>query len=174
MQPFSTQLDVLDGGLNAVFCGLNRPPNAAQPGRNFATPSNRFWSVLHLAGFTDTRLLPRDEQRLLAYGYGITAVVPRFTQRAEEVSPEEFRRCQPEFEARMRHFAPRAIAFLGKRAFAAMTQQTHVEWGRQALPFAGALSWVLPNPSGRNRSFTLDALVRAYTELRVSLEHRIA
>jgi TDG/mug DNA glycosylase family protein len=166
---FSTPLDVLASGLSAVFCGLNRPPSAAQPGSNFATPSNRFWTVLHLAGFTDVRLAPHEEQRLLEYGWGITAVVPRFTRRAEEVSAEEFRRWQPEFEARIRHYAPRAIAFLGKRAFAAMTDQTHVEWGRQALPFADALAWVLPNPSGRNRSFTLDALVREYAKLRAAL-----
>jgi TDG/mug DNA glycosylase family protein len=31
------------------------------------------------------------------------------------------------------------------------------------------MAWVLPNPSGLNRGFALDALVRAYSELRVAL-----
>ncbi len=43
-------------------------------------------------------------------------------------------------------------------------------WGRYAPGFAGTTAWVLPNPSGLNRSFTLDDLVRAYTELRCALE----
>jgi TDG/mug DNA glycosylase family protein len=170
VQDSSETLDVIDQGLKAIFCGLNRPASAAHPGRNFATPSNRFWSVLHLAGFTATRLEPREERRLLSHGYGITAVVPHLTSKAEEVPPEEFRRYRPEFEARMQSYAPRALAFLGKRAFAAMTQQTNVDWGRQSVDLAGTMTWILPNPSGRNRAFTLDALVRAYAEFRVALE----
>jgi len=31
------------------------------------------------------------------------------------------------------------------------------------------MAWILPNPSGRNRTFTLDALVQAYSELRMVL-----
>jgi TDG/mug DNA glycosylase family protein len=30
------------------------------------------------------------------------------------------------------------------------------------------MAWVLPNPSGLNRNFTIDALVRAYAELRIA------
>jgi hypothetical protein len=32
-------------------------------GRNFSPPSNQFWNVLHLSGFTDMRLQPEDERR---------------------------------------------------------------------------------------------------------------
>ena len=42
-------------------------------------------------------------------------------------------------------------------------------WGGQAQPFGGAVAWVLPNPSGRNLAFGQDALVTAYSELRLSL-----
>jgi TDG/mug DNA glycosylase family protein len=45
-----------------------------------------------------------------------------------------------------------------------------VAWGRQAEPFGGAVAWVLPNPSGRNLSFSLDALVAAFRELRLAVE----
>jgi TDG/mug DNA glycosylase family protein len=37
------------------------------------------------------------------------------------------------------------------------------------LDFAGATAWVLPNPSGLNRGFTLDALVGAYAELHAAV-----
>jgi len=109
---------------------------------------------------------------LLEYGCGISAVVSRPTKKAAEVAPEEFRQARRGFEAKMRRYAPRAIAFLGKRALAAMTGQPDIGWGRFPTEFAGTMAWVLPNPSGLNRSFTLDALVRAYQELRNALAMR--
>jgi double-stranded uracil-DNA glycosylase len=69
----------------------------------------------------------------------------------------------------MRRYAPRAIAFLGKRAVSTMLGQPELAWGRLPGEFAGTMAWILPNPSGLNRSFTLDALVTAYAELRVAL-----
>jgi TDG/mug DNA glycosylase family protein len=161
--------DILAKGLDVVFCGLNPASSAAADGYNFSNRSNRFWLVLHLAGFTDVRLEPREEQHLLDYGCGITAVVRRATRKADEVSPEEFKEARHDFEVKMQHYAPRALAFLGKRALSAMTDRPRMDWGRQTTEFARTMAWVLPNPSGLNRGFTVDALVRAYSELRIAL-----
>ena len=163
------QPDILARGLDVIFCGLNPAASAARAGHNFSSRSNRFWTVLQLAGFTDVRLQPQDERRLLGYGCGITAVVGRPTKRAEEVLPEEFLKARLGFETKIRRYAPRSIAFLGKRALSTMIGQPDVEWGRQQTEFAGAMVWVLPNPSGLNRSFSLDALVAAYSEFRTAL-----
>jgi double-stranded uracil-DNA glycosylase len=168
----SYEPDILAKNLDVIFCGLNPASSAAAAGYNFSNGSNRFWRVLHLAGFTGVRLQPQEERRLLQYGCGITAIVRRPTRRALEVSPEEFRQARRGFEAKMREYAPHSIAFLGKRAFSIMTGQPEVPWGRQSLNFAGTMSWILPNPSGLNRSFTLDALVIAYSELRLAVETR--
>jgi TDG/mug DNA glycosylase family protein len=157
--------DVLAAGLDVIFCGINPASSAAADGHNFSNGSNRFWATLQLAGFTDRRLRPEDERQLLRYGCGITAVVARPTSTAVEVASDEFREARPLFEAKLRRYRPRVVAFLGKRALSAMLSTSNVGWGRQPLEFAGATAWVLPNPSGLNRSFTLDALVRAYTEL---------
>lgn len=162
--------DVLARGLDVVFCGVNPATTAAVDGHNFSNRSNRFWSVLHLAGFTDTRLLPIDERRLLDYGCGITAVVTRPSRRASDVPAEEFRLARPQFEAKMRRYRPRVVAFLGKRALTAMTGQPRIGWGRYSPGFAGTAAWVLPNPSGLNRAFALDDLVHSYSELRCALE----
>jgi TDG/mug DNA glycosylase family protein len=162
--------DILAKDLDVIFCGLNPASSAAAAGYNFSNRSNRFWRVLHLANFTDVRLQPQDERRLLEYGCGITAIVRRPTRRAAEVSPEEFRQARRGFEAKMRQYAPHSIAFLGKRAFSIMIGQPEISWGRQQMNFAGTMTWVLPNPSGLNRSFALDALVSAYGELRLSLQ----
>jgi TDG/mug DNA glycosylase family protein len=161
--------DILARNLDVIFCGLNPAMSAAAAGHNFSNGSNRFWSVLHLAGFTDVRLQPQDEHRLLSYGCGITAVVRRPTTRASEIPPEEFRQARRGFEARMRRYAPRSIAFLGKRALSAMTGCPDLDWGRYPVEFAGTMAWILPNPSGLNRNFTLSALVSAYEELRIAL-----
>jgi G:T/U-mismatch repair DNA glycosylase len=51
--------------------GLLRPkPGHHRRGRghNFSSRSNRFWAVLHFAGFTDVRPQPHEQRRLLDYG----------------------------------------------------------------------------------------------------------
>ena len=69
----------------------------------------------------------------------------------------------------MRRYAPRSIAFLGKRGVSAMFGQSELPWGRLPDEFAGTMAWILPNPSGLNRSFTLGALAMAYAALRMAL-----
>jgi mismatch-specific thymine-DNA glycosylase len=71
------QPDILAKDLTVIFCGLNPGMTAETSGHSFSTPSNRFWTVLHLAGFTDVRLEPKCERRLLDYRCGITVVVRR-------------------------------------------------------------------------------------------------
>jgi TDG/mug DNA glycosylase family protein len=166
--------DVLARNLDVIFCGLNPAESAALAGPNFSNRSNRFWMVLHLADFTESQLQPENEQLLLNYGCGMTAIVRRPTHRAYEVLPEEFRKVRPEFEAKMRYYAPRSIAFLGKRAVSIMIDEPVVARGEYPKGFAGTMAWVLPNPSGRNRNFPLAALVQAYSELRQVLRHRPA
>jgi double-stranded uracil-DNA glycosylase len=73
-------------------------------------------------------------------------------------------------EAKVRHFAPYAIAFLGKAAYAEIAEFKEISWGLQPAPFAGAEAWVLPNPSGLNRGFSIDALIAAYREMRVAID----
>jgi TDG/mug DNA glycosylase family protein len=44
--------DILEPGLNVVFCGINPGLLAASTGHHFAGRGNRFWATVHLAGFT--------------------------------------------------------------------------------------------------------------------------
>ena len=161
--------DILAPGLDVVFCGLNPASSAEADGHNFSHPSNRFWQVLHQAGFTDVQLRPDQERRLLDFGCGITAAVARPTPRGTDITPDEFRTARDTLEATVQCYAPGIIAFLGGRALAAMTRQPKVPLGEQTAAFAGTRTWVLPNPSGRNLHFTLPALVAAYAELRAAV-----
>jgi double-stranded uracil-DNA glycosylase len=165
----SYEADILARDLDVIFCGVNPATTAAVAGHNFSSRSNRFWPVLHLVGFTDVRLQPAEERRLLEYRCGLTAVVDRPTRHAIDVPPVEFRKARPGFETKVRRYAPRSVAFLGKRAFLAMMDQPDVAWGRYPAGFAGTAAWLLPNPSGLNKAFSLDALVKAYSELRAAL-----
>jgi double-stranded uracil-DNA glycosylase len=47
--------------------------------------------------------------------------------------------------------------------------QPDVAWGIYPAEFFCATAWLLPNPSGLNKAFTLEALVEAYSDLQVAL-----
>ena len=161
--------EILAPGLSVVFCGLNPALSAVRDGHNFSNPSNRFWRVLHLAGFTP-RLLRADEERaLLQYGCGLTSAVSRPTKSASELKRQDYVSAAPILENKIRKFAPANLAFLGKAAYAAISLRAQVEWGRQSDEFAGASVWVLPNPSGLNRAFNLARLTEHYRQLRSAL-----
>jgi len=52
--------DILAEGLEVVSCGINPATTASAAGHDFSNGSNRFWTALHLAGFTDRRLQPHE------------------------------------------------------------------------------------------------------------------
>jgi TDG/mug DNA glycosylase family protein len=166
--------DVLAKDLVVVFCGLNPSVEAAATGHNFGSVSNRFWPALHLAGFTPHRIAAEDDRTLLRFGCGITAAVGRATRSAGEVGRAEFRRSAGAFERKVAHYRPHTIAFLGKAAYAAMTGLREPDWGAQAGTFGSVRAWLLPNPSGLNRAFTLDRLVESYGALRADVAEPLA
>lgn len=161
--------DVMARDLTLVFCGINPGLKSAATGHHFVAGSNRFWRVLHQAGFTPEQVSPENGRVLLEYGFGLTTAVKRPTARADELSRDEFVAASKAFTRKMRRYAPRYVAFLGKPAFAVLSGQREVQWGLQSVSFGGATAWVLPNPSGLNRAFRLEDLVRAYSELRAAI-----
>jgi double-stranded uracil-DNA glycosylase len=159
---------ILRKDLDVVFCGINPALSAARAGHHFSSPNNRFWRVLFLAEFTPHLIRPENDSTILQYGYGLTAAVERPTVRASELTSHEFREAAGELERKLRRYRPRYLAFLGKPAFAAIFRKGSVDWGQQFMRFGGAEVWVLPNPSGLNRAFSLEELVSAYRDLRTA------
>ena len=104
---------------------------------------------------------------LLERGYGITNLVSRPTAAAEELAPAEFPAGRRRLAAKVRRYRPRSVAFLGVGAYRHAFSLKSATMGRQAASFQGAAVWVLPNPSGLNANYQLDALARLFKELRL-------
>jgi TDG/mug DNA glycosylase family protein len=163
--PAQSLPDILGPALSVVFCGINPGVGAAASGHHFVGRGNRFWRVLHLAGFTARLMTPEDDASMLALGYGLTTAVGRPTKRADQLLAGEFTDAAAALLAKMTLYRPLYIAFLGKAAYAGISGNKVIEWGEQPERFGPARVWVLPNPSGRNRSFSLQSLGQAYSDL---------
>jgi len=157
--------DLIAPRLAVVFCGINPGLSAAAAGHHFVGRSNRFWRVIHLAGFTPEQILPENDRAILQHRCGLTTVVARPTARADQLSAQEFRDAAAEFDQKIARYSPRFVAFLGKAAYAALSGRPEIAWGLQPTTLGSTAVWVLPNPSGRNRAFSLDQLVSAYRQL---------
>jgi len=162
--------DIIASHLAVVFCGINPGLSAAAAGHHFLGRGNRFWRVIHLAGFTPEEIRPENDRAILQHRCGLTAVVQRPTARADQLSTQEFLAAAARFEQKIAYHAPRFVAFLGKAAYSALSGRRDIDWGLQPTTLGGAAVWVLPNPSGRNRAFSVDQLVGAYRELHRAAE----
>jgi len=168
--------DVLPGPdappLRVLFCGINPGLFSAATGYHFARPGNRFWPVLHGAGFTP-RLLRPDEQHLLpALGLGITNIAPRATARADELSTAELVAGGARLRALVCDLRPAALGVVGITAYRVAFAAPRATIGRQPAAvedaLAGTLVWALPNPSGLNAHWSLAAMVAEFTRFKLA------
>ncbi len=158
--------DVIAPGLDVLFCGINPGLYSGAVGHHFARPGNRFWRTLHGAAFTPRLLTPDEERALLDFGLGITNLVRRATAGAADLEDEELKAGASRLAAAVAAFRPRAVAVLGVSAYRTAFGRADAGVGVQVEPLAGALVWVLPNPSGLNAHYQLPDLVRAFADLR--------
>jgi double-stranded uracil-DNA glycosylase len=161
--------DVVGPGLAVLFCGINPGRWSGAVGHHFAHPGNRFWKVLHLAGFTGELLSPAQERRLLDVGVGVTNLVGRTTATAAELGRDELRAGAARLERKVRRLRPGAVAFLGLGAYRAAFGRPRVSLGRQTGSLGQALVWVLPNPSGLQARYGLDEMVAQWRALRAAV-----
>jgi double-stranded uracil-DNA glycosylase len=160
--------DVIAPDLKVLFVGINPGLYTAAIGHHFGRPGNRFWPVLHLAGFTPRQLSPFEERELLPLGLGITNFVARATAAASELSPDELKAGAAELERKVGEFRPRFVASVGVQAYRVGFARPRAGVGLQPERLCGAGLWVLPNPSGLQAHYQLPELVRLFTELRAA------
>ena len=161
-----TVRDVIAPGLRVLFCGINPGLYSGATGHHFARPGNRFWPVLHAAGFTPRVLEPWEERELLEWGYGITNLVARATATAAELSEEEFVAGGRRLERKVKRYRPEWVAVVGIGAYRAAFGRPKAVTGPQPEPIGPARLWLLPQPSGLNANHQMPELTAAFRELR--------
>jgi TDG/mug DNA glycosylase family protein len=159
--------DVIGPGLAVLFCGINPSLWSAATGHHFAHPSNRFWKVLHDAGFTDRRLAPDEQAALLDAAVGITNLVNRASRQAAELDAAELRAGAEALGAKVRRYQPLIVAVVGVQAYRIGFRRPRAAVGPQAETIGDRPLWVLPNPSGLQAHYQYEDLVEAYRRLRV-------
>ena len=162
--------DLIGPDLKVLFCGINPGLYSGAVGHHFARPGNRFWPVLHSAGFTSRTLSPFEEIRLLEKGYGITNLVNRATARAFELTGRELEQGAARVVAKVRQYNPRILAVLGLGAFRRAFGRREERTGEQSGKISATRIWVLPNPSGLNAHYQISDLVLLFERLRRAAE----
>jgi double-stranded uracil-DNA glycosylase len=158
--------DLVGPGLRVLLVGINPSLWSGWSGFHFGRPSNRLWTTLHEAGFTERRLRPEDTEDLLAAGIGITNLVNRATARADELSDDEVRAALPRLTETVRTWRPRTVAVLGITAYRMAFGRPKATVGPQPERLQDADLWVLPNPSGLNAHYQQPALTEVYAQLK--------
>jgi len=134
--------------------------------QHFGRPGNRFWPVLHRAGFTPRLFHPSEQFELLRYGCGITNLVARATAAAAELTNEELVEGGEILEQKVKRFAPRYLAIVGIGAYRTAFGRPRAKLGLQDESIGKTRIWVLPNPSGLNANYQPAQLVTLFAELR--------
>ena len=145
--------DYLQPNLRFVLVGTAVGEKSAARGHYYAGPGNDFWRFLYEAGLTPTRLAPSDDATLPRYGIGLTDLVKSVAQSHDRGLPYDF----PRFTGKIATYQPGVVAFTSKEAGKAFARSL-----REPVPSLGAAPWtvagrpvfVLPSPSGANRTPT--------------------
>lgn len=166
--------DVLGADVHMLIVGVNPGLRSAALQASFAGGSNRFWRALYFAGILDhvidnsTGFDPSDQQHVIDRGVGLTTLVSGATARADELPPQALIDGAERLSARVADMQPHLVALLGVTAYRAAFLRRDAVVGRQPDDLAGVPMWVIPNPSGLNARFTLEALATSYREAAIA------
>lgn len=140
--------DILEPGLDIVFCGSAAGAVSARMGAYYAGPGNAFWPTLHRIGLTPERLEPERFAELPRWGLGLTDLCQTDSGADAALPPGAD---DPDaLRAKIERFQPRCLAFVGKRP-ARVFLDRRIQTGLQPETIGKTAIWVLPSPSGAAR-----------------------
>ena len=146
--------DVLGPGLALVICGSAAGTASARAGAYYAGPGNRFWWILAHSGLTERQLEPHEFALLPNFGIGLTDLAKQRSGSDAALGPGADDPAG--LAAKLASFAPRALAFNGKRA-AKVFLGASVPYGRvdgaPATSLGDTALFVLPSTSGAARRY---------------------
>lgn len=157
--------DVIAPDLGVLFVGINPGLYSGATGRHFAKPGNRFWPVIHRAGFTPRQLDPSENRELLECGCGVTNVVNFTTARADELTTDQLIAGARNLTRKVRRYRPRYVAILGLTTYRIAFGRKKATIGEQGETLGDSHIWLLPNPSGLNAHYQLPDLTELFQEL---------
>lgn len=148
-----------------VFIGYNPSRLAWHTGHHYANPGNRFYHLLHDAGFTPRRFAPAECRDLLGLGIGLADLLHTWSPRADDFSHAEYRAVLPAFRARLTRAAPRAVMLNGIGIYRLLFDRAPPRLGHDPGARLGrAAVFVAPSSSGLANGRTRERLA-AYREL---------
>jgi TDG/mug DNA glycosylase family protein len=142
--------DVLEPGLDLVFCGTAPGAASARAGAYYAGPGNAFWATLHAVGLTPVRLQPPESARLPEFGIGLTDISKTASGSDLAVGRAGFDPSR--LAAAVAETGAAYLAFNGKNAAGAALDRIP-GYGPQPETLGGAAVWVLPSTSGAARRY---------------------
>ncbi len=161
--------DYLIPKLDILFVGINPGLRSAALGHHYAGPSNRFWKLLYEANLVPERLSYRDDVRLPEWGLGLTNLVPRATAGMDSLTPDDYAAGRLALMRKVRRYRPRIIALLGITLYPILFPLEPKQAGRrpglQPVTLHESTIVLLPNPSGRNASYSYQAMLSAFRTL---------
>jgi len=159
--------DRIAPGVRVLFVGINPGIRSSQTGHHFAGFSNRFWKLLSESGLAPEPVTYVDDDRMLAWGLGITNLVARPTPGVSDLAPGEYEAGRAALERKIRRYRPRVVALAGvSLARVLLDAAPTVELGLQPGTLAGTPVYVLPNPSGRNAHYSYARMLEAFRGLK--------
>ncbi len=147
--------DVLTFDLDVIFCGTAKGEASARLGYYYAGPGNKFYGILHDAGFTPHKLRPDQCYQINQFKIGLTDLVHTESGNDSEISKEAYD--VDGFLAKMKEYKPKLIAFNSKKGasfvlgFKGVTSL--VEYGLQERTIGQSKLFVLPSTSGSARKY---------------------
>ena len=142
--------DVLNTGLDVVFCGSAAGAASAKRRAYYAGPGNAFWPTLFRVGLTPYLVKPEEYASIIQYRLGLTDL-------AKNVSGQDsiLRRAHFDVEglmAKILEHRPRILAFTSKRSAQEFVGHP-VDYGRLSDTISDTILFVLPSPSGAARRY---------------------
>ncbi len=171
-----TLADFIDTDVDILSIGLNPSPNSVLHRFPFATPQNRFWRALNQSELVDRRYPPSVEsiQALLVEEHiGFTDVVKRTTRGSSDLRVEDYRRWAPVLRRTIESVCPRIVWFHGKIAYRNFARfglgqmVSSIDLGEQKSSCAGAVTFISPNPSPANATYSLTEITQWYDRLAI-------
>ena len=160
--------DRIKPGVRVLFVGINPGIRSAETGHHFAGYSNRFWKLLFESGLVPARVTFEDDDRLPAFGFGITNICARATPGIDTLLPAEYLVGRAKLRRKILRYKPQVVSMVGVTVFRAMFPQHKgpVTLGRQQETIGNTVVFVLPNPSGRNANFSYAEMLAAFRALK--------